>query len=120
MTASFRTRTGFSGETKKNPFSDIKGAQPDLDRKQIQRYHHGSHWAAAQDQFVKFPDDNKWYLPAMVWKDPEDRRKVYYIDEGLWDLEYLKGALQAVILAPWMTEEGKFGCGQIATTGLGG
>jgi len=73
-----------------------------------------------KDKFVKFPDDDEWYLPAKVWMDPEDRRKVYYIEEAMWGLPDFAGALTACLLAPWMTSSGEFGMWVISIQNYGG
>jgi hypothetical protein len=120
-TSDIPERGGF--EKKLNPFANIKEL-----RKRHKVLIEGTGDAGVsvtlgpppKDKFVKFPDDDDWYLPAMVWVDPEDRRRVYYIEESVWGLPDFAGALTACLLCPWMTSFGEFGMWVISTLNYGG
>jgi hypothetical protein len=73
-----------------------------------------------KDKFFLCPDDDDWYLHAMVWADPLDSRRIYYIAEPLWELSDLQGALRAVILVPWMLTNSMLGIWSISTKDFGG
>lgn len=111
-----------SGITEKNPFADIKKLrvrnktliEGDGDRGSV------TTGPPPKDKFFICPDDDEWYLPAMVWADPQDNRKIYYIAEHLWELSDLQGALKSVILAPWMLTNGVLGMWAISTKDFGG
>jgi hypothetical protein len=106
----------------KSPFADIKKLR--LRNKARIESESGSISVTAgappNDKFFMCPPKDEWYLPAMVWVDPQDRRKVYYIGEGLWELSDLQGALKPVMLAPWMLADGTLGMWPISTREFGG
>jgi hypothetical protein len=106
----------------KNPFADIKKLRV---RNKILIEGDGDHGSVTpgpppKDKFFICPDDDEWYLPAMVWADPQDNRKLYYIVEPLWELSDLLGVLKSVILAPWMLTNGGLGMWAISTKDFGG
>ena len=105
-----------------NPFADIKKLRV-RNRALIEGdADHGSITIGPppKDKFFICPDDEEWYLPAMVWSDPQDGRKVFYIGEPLWELSDLQGVLRSVMLAPWMLTSGVLGLWPISTKDFNG
>lgn len=62
-----------------------------------------------KEVYVRFRDDDAYYLPAYVWTVSDDSRVIYFITNNLWDLEDLQGGLRAVILAPWLGSDNSIG-----------
>jgi hypothetical protein len=106
----------------KNPFADIKKLRV---RNKTLIEGDGDHGSTTtgpppKDKYLICPDDDEWYLHAMIWTDPQDSRRVYYITEPLWELSDLRGALKSVILVPWMLDNGALGMWPISTKDFGG
>jgi hypothetical protein len=62
-----------------------------------------------KELFVRFHEDEAYYLPAYLWAESDDSRAMYYITNTLWDLEDLQGGLRAKILAAWLGADGSLG-----------
>jgi len=62
-----------------------------------------------KELYVRFHEDDSFYLPSYVWAQSDDSRVMYYVVNNLWNLEDLVGGLRAVILAPWLGADGSLG-----------
>jgi hypothetical protein len=73
-----------------------------------------------KETYVRFHPDPAFYLEACLWNSTAgktERRKLYYVDAPLWDLEDLQGGLKPYILAPWIGADKTLGLWPVSAGG---